>query len=242
MLTPLHYIYFAIGLVEVFSEATGNEAVRFFSKPLLMIVLVALYVQAVAGKWNKVHKLITAAFAFSWVGDVALMFVGNSGETVMGLPKNPNFFLVGLGGFMITHVLYAVAFTHVSNKQTKAILPGRFWVVVPLFIYMAAFLSVLVPAIYENELTKPFLAPVLVYSTAIATMVLLSMNRYHRVNDKSFALVFCGALLFMFSDTLIAVNKFIHPFASSGIFIMILYIAGQYLIGKGCLAQFEEER
>lgn len=241
MLKPFEYAYFVVALIEIFAEATGNEMVRFFTKPLLMVVLVAFYMQAVAGKWNAVHKLITVAFVFAWVGDVALMFVGNASETLMGIPKNPNFFLLGLVGFLLTHILYAVAFTKVSDKKSAALLPGKFWVVVPLLIYMAALLSMLLPSIYQNDLTKPFLVPVIVYSMAIATMVLLSINRYRRVNDKSFVLVFSGALLFMFSDTIIAVNKFVHPFGSSGIFIMVLYILGQYLIAKGCLAQFDRE-
>jgi uncharacterized membrane protein YhhN len=241
MSTALKYLYFAIGLVEVFAEATSNDMVRFFSKPLLMIVLIAFYVQAVAGKWNKVHKLIVAAFVFAWIGDVALMFVGNAGDTLMGIPKNPNFFLLGLAGFMLTHILYAFAFVQVSDKNAPALLPTRVWTIIPLFIYMAALLSVLLPAIYQNELTRPFLVPVLVYSAAIATMVLVAINRYKRVNDRSFALVFAGAMLFMFSDTLIAINKFIHSFGSSGIFIMVLYILGQYFIAKGSLAQFEGE-
>jgi uncharacterized membrane protein YhhN len=239
MITALKYLYFAIALVEVFAEATGNDALRFFTKPLLMIVLTAFYVQKVAGKWNKVHQLVVAAFVFAWIGDVALMFVGNAGDTLMGIPKNPNFFLLGLAGFLFTHILYAFAFVQVSEQNVPALLPARIWTIIPLFIYMAALLSVLLPAIYQNELTRPFLAPVIVYSTAIATMVLVSINRYKRVNDKSFALVFGGAMLFMFSDTLIAVNKFIHAFYPSGVFIMALYILGQYFIAKGSLAQFE---
>jgi len=82
---------------------------------------------------------------------------------------------------------------------------------------------------------------VVVYSTAIATMVLFAINRFHRVNDRSFVLVFIGALMFMFSDSFIAVNKFLHPIAFSGVWIMSLYSFGQYLIAKGSLAQFNAE-
>jgi uncharacterized membrane protein YhhN len=228
MLKPLEYLFFIVAAVEIFAEVTQNSTVRFIAKPLLMIVLIAFYMQAVGDKWNKVHKLMRVAFFFSWIGDVALMFVF----------KNENFFLVGLVGFLITHILYTIAFADVTNKNATPILPKKFWIVVPLVIYMAAFLSLLVPAINGDEKTQPFLVPVLVYSTAIATMVVFAINRYGRVNEKSFALVFGGALLFMFSDSIIAINKFLHPFELAGICIMVLYIAGQYLIAKGTLAQF----
>ncbi len=232
MFKPLEYLYFIIAAIEVLAEITGNNTVRFISKPLLMIVLIAFYMQAVGGKWNKVHQLIRVAFFFSWVGDVALMFVF----------KNENFFLVGLVGFLITHILYAVAFADVSNKKNKALLPKKLWVIVPLAIYMLALLSLIVPGITGNEKTQAFLIPVLVYTAAISTMVVFTINRYGRVNDRSFALVFGGALLFMFSDSIIAINKFLHPFGVASIFIMILYISGQYLIAKGTLEQFPETK
>ena len=243
MLKPLEYLYILAAVIEIYAEATGNEVVRFFSKPLLMILLLAFYAQSVGNNWNKVHKFLATSMVFSWLGDVALMFVSNSptDTSIMGLPKNPNFFLVGLAAFLIAHMLYAIAFGNVSSKLVPPVLRSRPWVAIPLVIYMAGLLYYLVPAIGGNDLTKPFLGPVIIYSAAIATMVAFALNRYGRVNDKSFILVFGGALLFMFSDSIIAINKFIYPFAASGIFIMALYIAGQYFIAKGALKQFEED-
>lgn len=226
------YLFLLVAFIEVSAEVTGNDIIRFIAKPLLMITLIAFYAQQVGDNWNKFHKLIVTAFFFSWIGDVALMFVF----------KNENFFLFGLVGFLIAHILYAISFNKVKNKEAKALLPKKFLVIIPLAVYMIVLLSLLVPAISGNEKTQPFLIPVLIYSAAIATMVAFSINRYKRVNDKSFVLVVSGALLFMFSDSIIAVNKFLHPFATASIFIMILYIAGQYLIAKGCLVQFTSEK
>lgn len=230
MPTLIECLYFAIAAIEIFAEASGNNMLRMISKPLLMVVLIVYYMQGVGAEWNSVHRLMRWAFVFSWVGDVALMFVY----------KNENFFLVGLVGFLITHILYTIAFAKVSQPKAEALLPRKAWVMVPLLIYMAALLSLLVPAINSNEKTQPFLVPVLVYSTAIATMVVFAINRFKRVNDKSFALVFGGALLFMFSDSIIAINKFLSPFETAGIYIMLLYTLGQFLIAKGTLAQFSE--
>ena len=239
MLKPLEYLYIVTALVEVYAESTQNEVVRFFSKPLLMILLLAFFVQSVDGRWTKLNKFLAASLVFSWMGDVALMFVPKALEdtSIMGLPKNPNFFLVGLAAFLVAHMMYAISFSDVSDRTKAPIIRKKFWVALPLVIYMITLLYYLVPSIAGNPLTKPFLGPVVIYSAAIATMVVFALNRYGRVNDKSFALVFGGALLFMFSDSFIAVNKFLYPFESSGIFIMVLYIAGQYLIAKGALQQ-----
>ena len=239
MLKPLEYLYIVTAVVEIYAEATQNEVVRFFSKPLLMIVLLAFYWQSVGGNWTKLHKFLAASLVFSWFGDVALMFVPKAADdlAVLGLPKNPNFFLVGLAAFLVAHMLYAISFSDVSNKNATPILRRKFWVALPLVVYMFTLLYCLVKAMAGNAADKPFMGPVIIYSAAIATMVVFALNRYGRVNDKSFALVFGGALLFMFSDSIIAVNKFLYPFESSGIFIMVLYIGGQYFIAKGALQQ-----
>lgn len=227
MLKPLEYAYILTAVIEVFAEATSNNTLRVISKPLLMIFLIAFYVQSINGSWGKIHKLMVAAFFFSWIGDVALMFVH----------KNENFFLLGLVGFLVTHILYTISFADVTYKKATALLPAKAWLLAPLVIYMGALLYLLVPSINGVEATKPFLVPVLVYSTAIATMVVFAINRYTRVNAESYNLVIAGALLFMVSDSIIAINKFLHPFATAGIFIMVLYITGQYLIAKGMLKQ-----
>jgi uncharacterized membrane protein YhhN len=231
MMKRLEYAYWLIAALEIFAEVTNHEMLRYISKPLLMIVLILFYLQSTLGKIEKTHRLMSVAFFFSWIGDVALMFVW----------KNENFFLVGLVGFLITHILYTISFARVTNSTISALLPKSFWVITPLVIYMVVLLYMLVPGIISNEKTQPFLVPVLVYSTAIATMVVFSVNRFRRVNFNSFLLVFSGALLFMVSDSIIAINKFLHPFTTASIFIMVLYISGQYLIAKGMLAQFANQ-
>lgn len=225
------YIFLLVAVAEVTAEIIGHEALRFIFKPLLMITLVGFYYQQVAGQWNRAHKLMVAAFFFSWVGDVSLMLVF----------KNENLFLAGLVSFLITHLLYTVAFNRVDLRDKEALLPKQIWKVTPLMLYMAVLFYFLIPGISSNEKTNPLLVPVIVYAVAIANMVAFAVNRYGRVNDDSFKLVFAGALLFMFSDSIIAINKFLHPFPTASIFIMALYITGQYLIAQGMLSQFNRK-
>ena len=220
------YIYIIVSLLEIVAEYMGNDTLRFATKPLLMPLLIWFYAQALSGAVNKMHRLMLIAFVFSWVGDVALMFVG----------VNPNFFLVGLVGFLITHLFYAVAFTHVVDKNAVPILKQKIWIAIPLAIYFAGLIAVVFPAV-----EAAMKIPVAVYSTVIATMVLFAINRYGRVSSSSFGLVMGGAFLFMFSDSLIAVNKFLYQgtLSYAGVLIMLLYIAGQYLIAKGMLRNNE---
>jgi uncharacterized membrane protein YhhN len=80
--------------------------------------------------------------------------------------------------------------------------------------------------------------PVIVYAVVILTMLTSALNREKKVNKQSFLLVLLGALFFVLSDSLIAINKFAFPFALSRIAIMSTYITAQYLIALGCLKQY----
>lgn len=239
------FLYAVIGIIEVYAEVSGTKLLHFISKPLLMVVLIAFYYSSIAKPVSAFHKMLLFAFAFSWVGDVALMFVpSNELDThYFGIPKHENFFLLGLVGFLITHVLYAIAFSKVSNRKIKSILSSKWWILIPLVIYMVFLLQWVFPAILANEKTKPFLAPVAVYTTVISIMVVFAINRFQRVNVSSFNFVMIGVLLFMFSDSIIAIDKFVYEgklFMASTM-IMALYITAQYLIAKGCLLQADEQ-
>jgi uncharacterized membrane protein YhhN len=79
--------------------------------------------------------------------------------------------------------------------------------------------------------------PVIIYTIVILTMLEAAINRYGKVNRLSFILVLAGAILFVISDSLIALNKFGFPFMFSGVAVMTTYIAAQYLIVAGILKQ-----
>jgi uncharacterized membrane protein YhhN len=65
-----------------------------------------------------------------------------------------------------------------------------------------------------------------------------AINRIDKVKKKSFWLVLAGAILFVISDSAIAINKFSYHFEYSGIVIMSAYIVAQYLIVTGYIEQF----
>jgi len=77
------------------------------------------------------------------------------------------------------------------------------------------------------------------YALVLVVMVLNGLFRLGRTNNKSFLLVFVGALFFLVSDSLLAINKFLHPFASSGLLIMSTYITAQFLIIEGIIAHVQ---
>jgi len=77
--------------------------------------------------------------------------------------------------------------------------------------------------------------PVLVYATVISAMCIFALNRCGRVNAARFKWVFIGAIVFVLSDSTIAINKFLTSIPVSGLWIMSLYAFSQYLIVNGIL-------
>jgi uncharacterized membrane protein YhhN len=74
---------------------------------------------------------------------------------------------------------------------------------------------------------------------AIMGMSAMALNRFRAVNQLSFSMVFAGSVLFVISDTLIALDKFLTPIQNDRLLIMPTYMAAQFLIMKGILKQFE---
>jgi uncharacterized membrane protein YhhN len=79
------------------------------------------------------------------------------------------------------------------------------------------------------------LVPVSLYTIVIITMAIAAVMRKGRTIDKSFIMVYSGALLFIMSDAMIAINKFLNPLVQARLLIMATYIAAQLLIIKGIL-------
>jgi uncharacterized membrane protein YhhN len=79
------------------------------------------------------------------------------------------------------------------------------------------------------------LIPVVVYMLVILAMVISAYLRKNKANVLSYGLVFLGALCFVASDTILALNKFYQPMLWSNISIMMTYAIAQYLIILGIL-------
>jgi uncharacterized membrane protein YhhN len=68
-------------------------------------------------------------------------------------------------------------------------------------------------------------------------MAMQALFRYGYTSAPSFAFwCFAGAISFMISDSLLAINKFMQPLAIyAGLAIMLTYLLAQYLIVEGVL-------
>ncbi len=219
---PMHKSYFLIVFsILVFIETIianfeGLENLHFVSKPLIVGLL--LFYFSKYGKHLKPHtKTFTIlALSFSLVGDVLLLFVYRSGL----------FFIAGLLAFLIAHIMYSIVFLKQRNTEMK---PYGF--VFLLLIYASGLFYLLKPGLGD------LLVPVVIYMFIILLMAVSAFLRHKSTNPSSYNQIFIGALVFMLSDSLLAINKFYSPFDFADFGIMFTYALAQLLIVFGLLKQ-----
>lgn len=212
--------YFLIGLISIILLNQAAFFPGFISKALIIPVLAILFLVNINPFRNRLHLFILAGLFFSWAGDMVLEFSENNG--IM--------FLAGLVCFFLAHIMYLTVFFLTPGKNS--IISNRIWLLIPVIIYGLVLVFYLYDDLAEMKL------PVIFYAAVILTMLAGAINRSEKVNRNSFRLVLAGAVLFVISDSSIAINKFSHKFESSGIVIMSTYIAAQFLIVAGYISQF----
>ena len=137
--------------------------------------------------------------------------LGGVGDVAL-LGSGPTAFTAGLGAFLVGHAAWIAALRpHAQGAAT----PGR---VVPYVLGWAGLNAYLWPRTGRDRI------PVLVYSTALLGTALAAL-------DTGRAKVTAGGVLFMLSDTLLALEKFadVHLPAHEGI-VMATYTSGQALL------------
>jgi uncharacterized membrane protein YhhN len=105
----------------------------------------------------------------------------------------------------------------------------------PVILYGAGFIWFL-----HGDL-KEMLIPVILYTLVILTMLSAAINRKKKVNRLSYRLILAGAILFVISDSAIALDKFSFPLKLSTLAIISTYITAQYLITLGFIRQMREK-
>ncbi|WP_290969483.1 lysoplasmalogenase [Flavobacterium sp.] len=164
-------------------------------------------------------NILLAALALSWLGDVILLFT-DLGEI---------YFILGLVCFLSAHVVYCVLFNKQKRIRKKQNKPLFILGSILIAIYLIGMVSVLMPYLGELEI------PVSIYASVISIMLLFAFNGFLVWEKPGNQLVFFGALFFVISDSILAVNKFYAPIPKSSFFIMLTYLLAQYLIVVGVL-------
>ncbi len=128
----------------------------------------------------------------------------------------------GLVFFLMAHIMYIAAFS-------------RGYVYDPL--HMVAIVAIAVPLALFFVLLRSragrLAVPVFVYMLAIGAMVFFALTGEGRGTQKVMAAA--GALLFLVSDAVLALDAFVRRIPHSSVIVWALYAPGQMLIALSCL-------
>ncbi len=201
-----------VSILELLSLIVPPESIpiRYFTKPLLLPLLI-LYDYQNQQNRTSFFSTFRIALIFAWLGDILLML--------------PNAFVPGLLAFLIMQVLYIRIFWQDCATPRKGFVFRHLWIMLLLVGYHLMIMLPVWPYLGAMQI------PVSVYSIVISIMVLAAINRIGEVPNA--LTVTIGAVLFMVSDSLIAITKFGSDFAYSGFCVMLTYIIAQYLIVMG---------
>lgn len=209
-LTPLFWLFVIIDLLSI---AFNKSQIHYLMKPLLMPVLILL---VLSSKHHSNKGWIIAGLFFSFIGDVMLLFEY----------KGSLFFILGLASFLLTHICYIIWFLNIQSSQ-QSMLSKQPWLAAIVVAYCVGLVYILYPGLGDLKV------PVMIYAVVIGCMLLCSMHVFYKVSPDANWYLLAGALLFVVSDSILAISKFLSPFLMSNVLIMLTYCAAQFFIVKG---------
>jgi uncharacterized membrane protein YhhN len=193
-----------------------HDAVAWFLKPFLLpFLLLSVY----RFESFDTKKILLIALFFSWMGDVVLLFAD----------KGELYFIIGLVLFLISHLCYIGVFLKQKATTNASKLP-LFWVsCVLVLLYLKSILEVLFPTLGTLKI------PVTIYAATISVMLVVALKGYFSWQSTARYAILIGAVCFVVSDSLLAIDKFHSPLPHASFVIMFTYLLAQFLITLGIL-------
>lgn len=220
------FILFLTALLDWIAVARGWKRIETIAKPAVMVLLLGWLI--LTGLPNVNLICFTSGIFFSLLGDVSLL---------LSASKDSNrWFLIGLVAFLLAHVAYILGL-NIPLPNVSLL-----WsVVIALLLAFAAgrILQRIIAALLQKG-QRSMVRPVGVYGVVITLMLLSAfLTLYNpKWGTLTAGLVALGAMLFYFSDVILAWNKFVSPIKNGRVINMVLYHLGQIALVSGVILQF----
>lgn len=201
----LSILTFVSAILTILAAYQRRRLTLYLFKPLTILFVILIALQPKYSTSSFYRYAIISGLLFSLAGDIFLM-----------LPSDR--FVPGLVSFLFAHVFYIVAFIKESESAFS------FWNLIPFLLYGCLMLRVLWPHLGRMRL------PVVVYMLAILMMGWTAASRRILTEQEGSLLAFIGALLFIASDSFLALDRFRGHFRSAQLLILSTYFTAQWLI------------
>jgi len=203
---PFMVIYLAAAVVFMLVKIVAPGFTFSFAIKVIPALSLALATLLISPMKTSQRMMMLAGALFCGAGDVILDI------------DRVRLFVPGLAAFLLGHVGFLALFwvRRISNKSRRA------WTI-PVLIFALVMAVVLIPKLGS------LLIPVLVYLVVITLMTVLAIMS----DVRPMAAV--GAFIFMISDALLALAKFVFDGQPSPHVTIPVYFAGLFLLGFGVL-------
>ena len=202
----LRLLFFTVSILDIIGVLTNTSWLQFVFKPLIIPSLILLYFFS----GFKINKWYVVALTFSFLGDVLLM-------------DKVNYFIFGIAAFLVTQVL----FIKIIGSQLKVSSTIQKMVaILPFLLYYI----VLIYALKDN--LNELFYPVAFYGFTISVFGMMALLNYLVSKTVASKYLLFGAVIFISSDSMIALHKFHEPNLFYPVAIMVTYVFAQYFIYK----------
>lgn len=202
-------LIFIFSTVSIYAKY-NLQKVYSYVKAIPLILLIIFFISKSNFSFE-VEYFVFIGLILSLLGDIALLFKKH--------------FYLGLIFFLLAHLLYFLGFYIYAAKI-------NFILLIPFLIYSFIFFFTLKLRDIKQKIA------VVLYILAISLMGFSALNLLIYEFRLANFLIFCGSILFVFSDSILALNKFKEPFKIAEFLILSSYYLAQTLITIGILLFF----
>lgn len=189
------------------AELDGLRVLHYLFKPLTTLLIAAMAWRTVTTE-HGYRRAVLAGLLLSLSGDVFLMLPGD-------------WFAFGLGSFLLAHLCYLRAF-RLRGEWFRPI-----W---PVFAYGVIAAAVL--AYLWSHLPAELKIPVVVYVVALAGMAAQAACIWRRCPDRAATAAAMGGACFVFSDALLAIDRFALAIPFASVWVLLSYWTAQWCIAR----------
>lgn len=189
-----------LAAIDWWAVASGHRPTELVAKPATLAALIAVAVALHPGH-GAVRTCVVIGLTCSLAGDVFLL-------------ASTRWFMAGLGSFLAAHVAYIVGFA----LEGRSVVGGLVGVLLVVVVVLAVGRRIV--AAVRSGPEPALTGPVIVYMTAISTMVTLAFA-------SGVALAAAGAGCFFASDATLAWDRFARHLRAGRLAVIVSYHLGQ---------------
>lgn len=193
-------------LVYIATLEHDHDRLHYVLKPATTLLIAGIALAVPAPVSDLYRGLVIAGLLCSLAGDSFLMLPGD------------RYFVPGVASFLLAHLFYIAAY------RSRGGFGFTWWLAAIYLAYAVTLLYLLWPHLGSLRI------PVIIYAAVLMVMGWQAAEMWLTWQDWSALAALLGAILFLLSDSTLALNKFRAPIRQSSVIIMSTYWAAQLLI------------